>query len=343
MTEVRVRPDLRRHRLRHAVRGRDAAEIWPALKRGAGLSPPRSSRRRWICAWRPCSLRADLSFDEASRIERCCAATRSRAIWPDDAPNRRGRRRWRVSGAASGSTAGSSSTSRSGMSSTAAVGEVRRLLDAAKAGHGGTLDPLATGLLPIALGEATKTVPYVMDGSKTYRFTLRWGEARDTDDAEGEVIAHQRGAAEPRRDPGGACRASPARSSSARPPFPRSRSRASAPMTWPAPASAPELAAAAGRDRALRADRQPDPDHADFEAVRARAPICAASPATWPRRSARCGHVSALRRPAVGPFTRSQAISLDCWRPWGIVRPLQGIFSGRDRAGRHPGAGRDRR
>src|SRR6185312_15978706 len=75
----------------------------------------------------------------------------------------------------------------SGMSSSQAVGAVRRLLDAAKAGHGGTLDPLATGVLPIALGEATKTVAWVMKGWKTYRFTLRWGEARDTDDAEGRV------------------------------------------------------------------------------------------------------------------------------------------------------------
>ena len=74
-----------------------------------------------------------------------------------------------------------------GMTSTSAVGAVRRLFDAAKAGHGGTLDPLATGLLPIALGEATKTVPFVMDGLKTYRFTLCFGEERTTDDAEGDV------------------------------------------------------------------------------------------------------------------------------------------------------------
>jgi tRNA pseudouridine55 synthase len=75
------------------------------------------------------------------------------------------------------------------MTSTQAVNVVRRLFDAQKAGHGGTLDPLATGILPIALGEATKTVPYVMDGTKTYRFTLKFGEQRTTDDAEGEVIA----------------------------------------------------------------------------------------------------------------------------------------------------------
>ena len=76
-----------------------------------------------------------------------------------------------------------------GMTSTQAVGRVRWLFDAAKAGHAGTLDPLATGLLPIALGEATKLVSRVMDGAKRYTFTARWGEARDTDDAEGEVLA----------------------------------------------------------------------------------------------------------------------------------------------------------
>src|SRR5437667_12415542 len=76
-----------------------------------------------------------------------------------------------------------------GLGSTPAVGKVRRLFGAQKAGHGGTLDPLASGVLPIALGEATKTVPFVMDGRKEYRFTLRFGEARSTEDAEGEVTA----------------------------------------------------------------------------------------------------------------------------------------------------------
>src|SRR5512139_3586751 len=75
-----------------------------------------------------------------------------------------------------------------GMTSTQAVTKVRRATDAAKAGHGGTLDPLATGVLPIALGEATKTVAYAMDGAKTYRFTVRWGQATATGDAAGEVV-----------------------------------------------------------------------------------------------------------------------------------------------------------
>lgn len=72
-----------------------------------------------------------------------------------------------------------------GMGSTDAVSKVKWLFQADKAGHAGTLDPLASGMLPIALGEATKTVPYVMDGAKVYRFTVAWGEERSTDDLEG--------------------------------------------------------------------------------------------------------------------------------------------------------------
>jgi tRNA pseudouridine55 synthase len=74
-----------------------------------------------------------------------------------------------------------------GVTSTQVVGAVRRVFDAQKAGHAGTLDPMATGVLAIALGEATKTVPYAMDAEKTYRFTATWGESRDSDDAEGAV------------------------------------------------------------------------------------------------------------------------------------------------------------
>jgi tRNA pseudouridine55 synthase len=74
-----------------------------------------------------------------------------------------------------------------GMGSTEAVSKIKWLFNAEKAGHAGTLDPLASGMLPIALGDATKTVPYVMDGAKVYRFTIAWGEERSTDDREGEV------------------------------------------------------------------------------------------------------------------------------------------------------------
>ena len=74
-----------------------------------------------------------------------------------------------------------------GMTSTQAVAAVRRIFNAQKAGHAGTLDPMATGILAIALGEATKTVPYAMDAEKIYRFTAAWGQSRDSDDAEGAV------------------------------------------------------------------------------------------------------------------------------------------------------------
>jgi len=74
-----------------------------------------------------------------------------------------------------------------GMGSTQAVAKVRHIFDAKKAGHAGTLDPMATGILAIALGEATKTVPFAMDSEKVYRFTAKWGESRDSDDAEGAV------------------------------------------------------------------------------------------------------------------------------------------------------------
>lgn len=73
------------------------------------------------------------------------------------------------------------------MTSTQAVGAIKRIFNVKKAGHAGTLDPLATGCLPIALGEATKTVAHVMDGRKVYEFTVRWGEETSTDDAEGEL------------------------------------------------------------------------------------------------------------------------------------------------------------
>src|SRR6267154_4834730 len=76
-----------------------------------------------------------------------------------------------------------------GVTSTQVVAAVKRVFDARKAGHAGTLDPMATGVLAVALGEATKTVPYAMDAEKTYRFTACWGEGRDSDDAEGTITA----------------------------------------------------------------------------------------------------------------------------------------------------------
>jgi tRNA pseudouridine55 synthase len=76
-----------------------------------------------------------------------------------------------------------------GVTSTQAVGRVKFLLSARKAGHAGTLDPLASGVLPVAFGEATKTVPIVQEGKKAYRFRVRWGEESATDDSEGDIVA----------------------------------------------------------------------------------------------------------------------------------------------------------
>jgi tRNA pseudouridine55 synthase len=76
-----------------------------------------------------------------------------------------------------------------GLTSTHAVSRLKRVFNAKKAGHAGTLDPLASGVLPVAFGEATKTVPFVQDGEKAYRFTIRWGIETDSDDADGQVVA----------------------------------------------------------------------------------------------------------------------------------------------------------
>jgi tRNA pseudouridine55 synthase len=196
------------------------------------------------------------------------------------------------------------------MTSTQASTSVRRAFDAAKAGHAGTLDPLATGVLPVALGEATKTMPYVMDGAKCYRFTLRWGEARTTDDAEGEVTASH-----PRRP-------SPDEIAQALPRFIGQIEQV--PPAYSAVHVAGERAydlARAGRPAELPArqvtiDRidqvdQLDGDHTVFEVkcgkgtyVRSLARDLAAALGTL-------GHVATLRRIAVGPFREDQAISLE--------------------------------
>src|ERR1700753_2983549 len=75
-----------------------------------------------------------------------------------------------------------------GMTSTLAVGRLKHLFNAKRAGHAGTLDPLASGILPIAFGEATKTVPFVQDGEKAYRFQVLWGAETNTDDSDGEIV-----------------------------------------------------------------------------------------------------------------------------------------------------------
>jgi tRNA pseudouridine55 synthase len=197
-----------------------------------------------------------------------------------------------------------------GMSSSRAVGAVRRHLDAAKAGHGGTLDPLATGVLPIALGEATKTVAWAMDGRKSYRFTLQWGEARDTDDGEGAVVARS-----PVRPP-------PAAIAAVLPQFCgviRQRPPAYSALKLAGrraydlarQGETVELAERSVEIQSLALIESADPDHATFEAR--------VGKGTYIRSLARdlgavlgtCAYVTALRRLSVGPFSLADAISLD--------------------------------
>jgi len=213
-----------------------------------------------------------------------------------------------------------------GLGSTPAVGKVRRLFGAQKAGHGGTLDPLASGVLPIALGEATKTVPFVMDGRKEYRFTLCFGQARSTEDAEGEVTA----------------------TSDLRPTDEGIRS-ALAPFVGDIEQVPPAFSALkiegkraydlarTGQPVALKARRvlierlellgRPDTDHADF--------VVSCGKGTYIRSLGRdlalslgtVGYLSALRRTAVGPFREEAAISLPKLEALGHIPALLGALA----------------
>jgi tRNA pseudouridine55 synthase len=197
-----------------------------------------------------------------------------------------------------------------GITSTAAVAAVKRLFDAQKAGHGGTLDPLATGILPIALGEATKTVPFVMDGEKLYRFTLKFGEARATDDAEGEVTARSD------RIP------SDAEIVAALPGFRGEIEQV--PPDYSAIKIAGERAYDLARDgqefelqsrkvqiHDLKLVERPTADAAVFEVRCGKGTYMRALARDLARVLGTVGHVAALRRLAVGPFTEAGAISLD--------------------------------
>ena len=213
-----------------------------------------------------------------------------------------------------------------GRGSTPAVGKVRRLFGAQKAGHGGTLDPLASGVLPIALGEATKTVPFVMDGRKEYRFTLCFGQARSTEDAEGEVTA----------------------TSDLRPADAAIRSALAAfvgeieqvPPAFSAlkvdGKRAYDLARAGEavdlKPRRIVIERlellgRADTDHADF--------VVSCGKGTYIRSLGRdlalalgtVGYLSALRRTAVGPFREEAAISLPKLEALGHIPALLGALA----------------
>ena len=196
-----------------------------------------------------------------------------------------------------------------GMTSTHAVAVVRRLFTAKRAGHAGTLDPLASGLLPLALGEATKTVPFVMDGRKRYRFTVRWGEERDTDDAEGKVIAvsDTRPSAEAIR----ACLPQFTGTIAQVPPkFSAIKIEGERAYDLARDGQEVELEARPVDIHDLALVETPDADHAVFEAECGKGTYVRALARDLGRLLGCHGHVGALRRTTVGPFGESDMISL---------------------------------
>jgi len=220
-----------------------------------------------------------------------------------------------------------------GMTSTQAVGAVRRIFDAQKAGHAGTLDPMATGILAIALGEATKTVPYAMDADKTYRFTATWGESRDSDDAEGKVTGTSD--KRPTKD----------QIEALLPQFTGTLSQV--PPAYSAIKVAGERAYDLARDgeEVVLEPRQVEvfearlltagTDQAEFEILCGKGTYVR----SWVRDLARAlgtlGHVCALRRTRLGAWTEKDAAGLDTLTPFmhspaafGYLRPLSTALDG---------------
>ena len=197
-----------------------------------------------------------------------------------------------------------------GMTSTKAVSTIKHLFGAQKAGHAGTLDPLASGCLPIALGEATKAVPQVFESGKTYRFTVRWGIATNTDDGEGQAIA----TSDKRPSLSDIERAMPAFTGTIEqvpPAFSAVKIAGERAYDIARDGEQPELSArevVIDRFELIAAD---DDDHTTFEID--------CGKGTYVRSLARdlgemlgChGYVSALRRLAVGPFGEDMMVDLD--------------------------------
>jgi tRNA pseudouridine55 synthase len=211
-----------------------------------------------------------------------------------------------------------------GMTSAHAVARVKRALDAAKVGHAGTLDPLATGVLPMALGEATKLMSYAMDGSKTYRFTVQWGEGRDTDDSEGAVTATSD--VRPTQDQieavlpefTGLIQQKPPSYSAIKVDGERAYdlSREGAPPDLPA------REVDVKRFALLAAH----PDSAEFELDCGKGTYVRSLARDIARRLDTYGHVTALRRTRVGPFREADSFSLDKIGELGNSAPPCGLL-----------------
>jgi len=197
-----------------------------------------------------------------------------------------------------------------GLTSTAVVNKVRWALGAKKAGHAGTLDPAATGVLAVALGEATKTVPYVTDALKCYRFTVRFGAATNTDDAEGEVIATST-----KRPADGEIEAALAafRGEILQVPPRFSAVKVDGQRAY-ALARQGEAVALAARPlwvENLTLAARPDPDHAELEMVCGKGGYVRAIARDLGEKLGCLGHVETLRRTWSGPFDAADGITLD--------------------------------
>ena len=198
----------------------------------------------------------------------------------------------------------------SGITAATVVARVRRAMDAAKAGHSGTLDPLATGILPVALGEATKTVSFAMDQRKIYEFAVTWGTATDTDDSDGQVI----GTSSVRPDAAAIGAALPAFTGTI--------------QQVPPDYSAIKVAGQRAYDLARRKEAvvlaarpvhvetftlltTPDLDHAHFRVECGKGTYIRALVRDLALALGTLGHISALRRTRTGPFAENRAISLE--------------------------------
>jgi tRNA pseudouridine55 synthase len=197
-----------------------------------------------------------------------------------------------------------------GMGSTEAVTRVRRLFDANKAGHAGTLDPLATGILPIALGEATKTVPFMMEARKAYRFTIQWGVSTDSVDREGR----ETGRSDVRPTVEAVKAALPAFVGDIQqvpPAFSAIKINGERAYDLARGGETVELAARAVTLHSAEVTAAPDADHVEIRIETGKGVYVRSLARDLAAALGAEGHVSALRRERVGPFSTQNAVTLD--------------------------------
>jgi tRNA pseudouridine55 synthase len=196
------------------------------------------------------------------------------------------------------------------MGSTEAVSRVRRLFDAQKAGHAGTLDPLASGILPIALGEATKTVPFMMEAQKIYRFSINWGVSTDSLDREGQIV----GRSDVRPAVEAVTAALPAfvgEIDQVPPAFSAIRVDGQRAYDLAREGVEVELQARRVMIHEAAVTAAPDPDHVEITLRTGKGVYVRSLARDLARTLGAEGHVSALRRERVGPFSVENAVTLD--------------------------------